>query len=303
MSQSSSRRRKRSKPSPAHPTNQSVSKRHKNITNSEVPELDFDPEDSQWECASDDPFSMPPKFSKADLRDVAESLMSNFKSQIVNDLKTELVKELKSEIISVIKSETTKLSTEIAELRRENKQLHEQIKSTDLTLDELDQYGRRMCVEISNIPGDTGSYNEKVEEKVLSLAQRIKLDLSAADIDRCHRLGRRQLESNRRIIVKFTNSKARQRVYDARKSLGDGIYVQDHLTKLRGQLAYEARQLVRSKCVAKTWVAGSKVYIQLNDGTNTKVQIQHMDDIATYRTATIPPSTPHPMATPTPTIH
>ncbi len=34
-----------------------------------------------------------------------------------------------------------------------------------MALDELDQYGRRMCLEISNIPGDTGITSENVEDK------------------------------------------------------------------------------------------------------------------------------------------
>ncbi len=169
---------------------------------------------------------------------------------------------MKVEINSLIEIETGKLRREISNLKTENLQLKESLKSTNTALDELDQYGRRMCLEISNIPGDNGSFTENVEEKVLFLTASKNVDLNASDIDKCHRLGRHHPDSatNRRIIVKFTNSKARQRVYEARRSLGDGTFVQDHLTRLRSQLGFEARKLVRSKALNKTWVAGSKIY-------------------------------------------
>ncbi|MES9880097.1 MAG: hypothetical protein ABW185_04370, partial [Sedimenticola sp.] len=86
------------------------------------------------------------------------------------------------------------------------------------------------------------------------------------------------------------NSKARQRIYEARRSLGDGIFVQEHLTKLRGKLAYEARQLVRSKKIDKTWVAGSRVYASRND---VKLLIKDMEDIALVSDGKLPtPSYP-----------
>jgi hypothetical protein len=83
---------------------------------------------------------------------------------------------------------------------------------------------------------------------------------------------------NRKVIVKFTNSKARQSVYSARKRLGDGIFVQENLTPYREYLGYEARKLKRAGLVTKTWVAGCKIYAQVT-GEKTGRQIMNMDDI------------------------
>ena len=60
---------------------------------------------------------------------------------------------------------------------------------------------------------------------------------------------------NRKVIIKFTNSKARRNQYSARKQLGALIYVQENLTNFRESLSYEARQLVKTKKLAKTWVS------------------------------------------------
>ena len=145
-------------------------------------------------------------------------------------------------------------------MKDENAELTKALKGTQLELDELEQYGRRMCLDISGIKGDTKHSSEDVEAKVIDIAQKIGLDLSPRDIDRCHRLGKPRHGKDRKSIVKFTNSKARERVYRARKTLGEGIYVQDNLTIFREKLSYEARELVRAKTLSKTWVAGCKVY-------------------------------------------
>ena len=109
-----------------------------------------------------------------------------------------------------------------------------------------------MCLELSGITGDTNDNSDNVQTKVLDTFKKAGLTLSSADIDRCHRLGKPKANTDRKVIVKFTNSSARQNVYAARKSLGHGIYVQENLTRLRQQLSYVARQLVRAKVLDKT---------------------------------------------------
>ena len=79
----------------------------------------------------------------------------------------------------------------------------------------------------------------------IECAEKIGLDLSPHDTDRCHRKGKPKLDKRRKVIVKFTNSKARERAYRARKTLGDGIYVQENLIIFRiKKCHYEARQRV-----------------------------------------------------------
>ena len=85
------------------------------------------------------------------------------------------------------------------------------------------------------------------------------------------------------VNIKFTNSKARQNLYSARKELGASIYVQENLTNFRESLSYEARQLVKSKKLAKTWVAGCKVHGSFPDNPAGKVIIKDMATIEAIR--------------------
>ena len=135
-----------------------------------------------------------------------------------------------------------------------------------------------MCLDISGIPGDNGKPDEDVERKILDQAKKVGISLDTSDIDKCHRKGKPVDNKDCKIIVKFTNSKARQRIYNARKRLGDGIFVQENLTPFREYLGYEARKLKRAGLVTKTWVAGCKVFAQVT-GEKMSRQIMSMDDI------------------------
>jgi glycyl-tRNA synthetase beta subunit len=50
-------------------------------------------------------------------------------------------------------------------LKDQNSKLHDALQDNQLEIDELEQYGRRMCLDISGISGDTGDTNEKTSER------------------------------------------------------------------------------------------------------------------------------------------
>ena len=141
--------------------------------------------------------------------------------------------------------------------------------------------------DVSGIKGDSGSPSEKVEEKFLKLIENAKIDgepinITPSDIDRIHRKGKYEPHKNRKVIVKFTNSKARQSLFQVKKQLGHGIFVQDNITITREIISYEARQLVRNKQLLKTWVAGGNVY-GIKDGSTTKIHITDLSVIKSLK--------------------
>jgi hypothetical protein len=167
--------------------------------------------------------------------------------EIVSKLKQDLINDLKKEFELIVQFQTKELKAEVSHLREEVAYLRNCVKTANHENDELEQYGRRMMLEISGIPGDTGAISENVEEKIIDFCESNEIDVKASDIDKVHRLGRWRNDAtiNRRVIVKFTNSKARYRLYSARKSLPNRIFIQESLTKKRQQLAFSARQLKR----------------------------------------------------------
>jgi hypothetical protein len=81
-------------------------------------------------------------------------------------------------------------------LKDQNSKLQLALQDNQLEIDELEQYGRRMCLDISGIPGDTGDTNENIRKKILDHVNTVKLkngdslNISSAEIDRCHRKGK-----------------------------------------------------------------------------------------------------------------
>lgn len=206
---------------------------------------------------------------------------------VAEEIKKSLLTDIKTELKGLMGHETESLRKEIHSLKATNDKLLEELGSTKLELDELEQYGRRMCLDISGISGDTGKYDENVTDKILSIMSDKGIAISANDIDRCHRRGRPKPNTNRKVIIKFTNSSARQRVYTGRKELGSDIYVQENLTRLREKLSFEARQLVRTKTFTKTWIAGCKVLASLPD-ESSPIIISSMADIDKFKPTCLP---------------
>jgi DNA repair exonuclease SbcCD ATPase subunit len=206
--------------------------------------------------------------------------------EVISKLKIDLIQDLKAEFELIVETKTRALREEVSQLRDEVKFLRDCVKTANEANNDLEQYGRRMMLDISGIPGDTGDAYENVERKILEYANKIDLNLNENDIDKVHRLGkwRSDVKVNRRVIVKFTNSKARQRLYNARKSLSSGIFEQDSLTRRREQIGYEARKLKREGKLLKTWVACANIYGTMKKFDHEiKVHIKNMDSIEKIR--------------------
>ena len=92
-------------------------------------------------------------FSKDDLKEL--------RKLIVQEIKCDIVKELKLEFKLIAETESIKLKKEIASLKEENAKLSNSLKFTKLELDELEQYGRRMCLDISGINGEYKRLNRE----------------------------------------------------------------------------------------------------------------------------------------------
>ncbi|MES9883009.1 MAG: hypothetical protein ABW185_19250 [Sedimenticola sp.] len=207
-----------------------------------------------------------------------------------NDIAQLVCDKLKNDFAAMILELTQPMRDELSETRKrlditeqENVKLRADLNDLRSAIDDQEQYSRRSCLRISGIVGDDGSPSENVEHKLLTLAATHKIPIKTEDIDIAHRLGKPSPGYNRPVIVKFGNSKARQSVLEARKSLGS-VYVNEDLTKYRQNLHYHARKLVRDKKLDRTWIGGGKVFARFPfSAPGTKVLIRSMADIDNIR--------------------
>lgn len=221
-----------------------------------------------------------PGLSEDDIMRVAIKIKMLLRDEI-----NELVEQRVALAVAPLKNELDSIKTSLANVEKA-------LKESFIRNDELEQYSRRSCLRITGI---AESANEDVSKIVLDLSRRIKVDITPQDIDRAHRVGRprdnrgvgsqsRDSNKGREIIVKFTNTSARLKYLKGRVALRDEnahIYINEDLTKVRRDLAYECRRLQKSKRINKTWIYNGHVFI--NDNSDNKLRIISTEDLQRFQ--------------------
>ena len=120
------------------------------------------------------------------------------------------------------------------------------MKENQANINDLEQYGRREMLNIFGVPRRD---NEKTDEIVLDIADKLGFDLYDEDIEVSHRTSSKPTAP---IIVKFNSRKVRDMLYDARldlkyissKDIGfneeHSLYFNESLTEVNRELFKEA---------------------------------------------------------------
>ena len=110
---------------------------------------------------------------------------------VLNDLREETTKQIQNEIKSHCKhleSENQMLKHQVSELRRLNI-------SNQNNHEELEQYGRCLCLRIDGVLTKTNESSDDVLDSVKSLFKEAKVDILESVIDRAHRIGSKYLDA------------------------------------------------------------------------------------------------------------
>ena len=83
--------------------------------------------------------------------------------------------------------------------------------------DDLEQYGRRLCLRLLDVDGDDTETSDDVFDKCTELFSKLELDIPEACIDRANRIGKKKPGRVRPIIVRFTTWRHRTMFYRKRK--------------------------------------------------------------------------------------
>ena len=176
-----------------------------------------------------------------------------FKNKVIEEIKVNIFDLLKKEIKKVVKGELKEveklnstvalLQTHVENLKEQNTQLRERCLETEKQIEEIEQYGRRLCLRITGIPTKEKETADMVLGKVKNLIEESGVDISDSTIDRAHRIGKRK-GSSQQIIVRFTTHRHRTLFYKARKNIKSGPKVHIDLTKKRFNILKDAQNFV-----------------------------------------------------------
>ena len=168
--------------------------------------------------------------------------------------------------------------------------LEDKVRVLEENSDHTEQYGRRLNLLISGLPESHDG--EDTDEKVMAVING-KLGMTPPvqrhHLQRSHRLGRKTDGEGRPrarpIIVRFCSERLRDEVFRARTKLKNynaehiemKIFINDDLTSRRAKLAYDTRQLKKTKKISDCWTAYGKVLVK----TLTQVvkEVKSLDDL------------------------
>ena len=193
-----------------------------------------------------------------------ENIMPSLHRDILSAIRDDLKSIVKDAVTEAIDDNLRTLKADNAKLSKENKALKKRVNKLETAMDDAEQYSRRNCLRISNVPEDT---SEDTDKLVIDVARAVRADISQSDIDRSHRLGKPGKRPTRDIIVKFTSYRAREKLMTKRGDLKrsmrfNGVYVNEDLTQIRSKLLFEARRSVKCNRLLGAWSSDGRILVK-----------------------------------------
>lgn len=196
----------------------------------------------------------------SEMAKIADMLRETFRGEIVT-----MVDDVVRGVLKGLSDRIAALEVQNKGLVDENRALLARVSNLEKAVDQGEQYSRRNNLRIT---GYRETENESTDDIVLKMAADIGSDIELSDIDRSHRVGRPGANRTkpRDVIVKFTSYRARQKLYKKRTALKDsgyaGTFLNEDLTKLRSQVLFEARKVVKADRAKGAWSSDGNILIR-----------------------------------------
>ena len=175
-------------------------------------------------------------------------------------------------VVGKLQAQVDKVEQDLVVTKEELKVTKEELKKERverlIAVDKNEMYSRKDALRINGIPPDDTESNTQLEDKVITLAEKIGVKINRHDISVTHRL--KPLKSGvHPVIVKFSTRRAKDSVYNAKKNLKsiDGMketYISEDLTRLRFRTLLQCK-----RCPEFTSITTRGGKIKVWKGTNT----------------------------------
>ena len=147
-----------------------------------------------------------------------------------------------------------------------------------------EQYSRRECLEISGIPD--GTEDQKLEETVLNVFQKIDVPVQPENVEACHWLKSRN--GQKKVIIKFSKRKDVERVRNAKRKLkttnlkslniSSPVFINDSLCHYYKVLWSKCKKLLSGGFINAFWFTGSMFRVKLTESSRPS-NVSHLVDL------------------------
>lgn len=175
------------------------------------------------------------------------------------------------------KRQTTEIQSDVNLFHEDFARLENRTSDSEYFIDDMQQYLRRDCVEITGIPE---SQNENLTTITCELAASIGVTVKEEDISTINRLPDTKKVKNR-IIAKFTRRSKRDEIYKSRKKLagkttqsipscksaptGSKIFINESLTSYRKRLYGRILQYKKTHNYKFILTQNGKIYLKYDE--------------------------------------
>ncbi len=190
----------------------------------------------------------------------------------------DMIEELKSEV-DTLKLENTKKQRHIDRLEHENSKRHSENHDLKLQLDRFEQDKYEQCIQVVGLE-ESNDEKDDIKQLVKVVNKKTGVKIKSSDITELNRMGKKNINKARNIIVKLKDKPLREKLYEERKKLitpgnpAKSVYINDCLTKHRQQLLYTARQLVKRKKLFAAWSQHGNILVRKEEDS----EIIHIKD-------------------------
>ena len=156
----------------------------------------------------------------------------------------------------ILNDKRTHLESDKAMLQEQVKNLMKQSQTNQKDVEELEIYGRRLCLRIDGISTEENETSEDVLQKIKSLCNKAEVDIPDMAFDRAHRIGKTYKEKGtdrkcKSIIVRFTTFRHRTMLYRSKRKMSKNVRIKLDLTKKRYTVLSSANDYVKDMSVVK----------------------------------------------------
>ena len=214
---------------------------------------------------------------KAAVAEQMRTVVAEMKAAVAEQVKAAVAEQVKTVVAVAVAEEASARIVEVGALK-------EELAETKRQLNDLEQYSRRACLNISNIP--EGGRAEDTDQLVIDVAKMAGVTLTRADIDVSHRIGTARPGKIRTIVARFAQFSKRQQLFDARRQLrqprsipGSSLttdvaqraFISDNLTKDNQYVMYRARQYKKEGKLHSAWSDVGKMKVRLREAAPTTI--------------------------------
>lgn len=225
-----------------------------------------------------------------------EKVMNKFKTSFKKELQKEFQGQLReiekslnfnSEKMEEILAEMVKVNEKQRKLEAENQELKTKLMTMSTIVEDLEQYTRNRNIQIDGMPEEN---NEDLRKMMKNIGEKIQVEFEDKEVDAIHRLPTRN-ESNNcpPIVVQFTTRQVRDKILtnarktklntkDFGKTVDKPIFINEHLTKSKKQIMFEARRLKIARGYKFLWTRNGKVLIRKSEQTRV-IELRTLDDL------------------------